>query len=137
MKLLIRPNLYLCRCILTLALPSLCSSRGRALLIALAFYVAARGPTANILANLMALLRSLACGQELLRLAIGQMLDVVMEPVRAIHMAIDQLLEELRRVLQQVLQLLLRIQSYLLVISESSTLSPAAAPAHAAHLACS
>ncbi|XP_030560934.1 DC-STAMP domain-containing protein 2-like isoform X1 [Drosophila novamexicana] len=107
------------RCILTLALPSLCSSRGRALLIALAFYVAARGPTANILANLMALLRSLACGQELLRLAIGQMLDVVMEPVRAIHMAIDQLLEELRRVLQQVLQLLLRIQSYLLVIIDA------------------
>ncbi|XP_032291377.1 DC-STAMP domain-containing protein 2 isoform X3 [Drosophila virilis] len=107
------------RCILTLALPSLCSSRGRALLIALAFYVAARGPTANILANLMALLRSLACGQELLRLAIGQMLDVVMEPVRAVHMAIDQLLEELRRVLQQVLQLLLRIQSYLLVIIDA------------------
>ncbi|XP_064548769.1 DC-STAMP domain-containing protein 2-like [Drosophila montana] len=107
------------RCILTLALPSLCSSRGRALLIALAFFVAARGPTANILANLMALLRSLACGQALLRLAIGQMLEVVMEPVRAVHLAIDQLLEELRRVLQQVLQLLLRIQSYLLVIIDA------------------
>ncbi|TDG45152.1 hypothetical protein AWZ03_008402 [Drosophila navojoa] len=107
------------RCILTLALPSLGSSRGRALLIALAFFLAARGPIANIVANLMALLRSLACGQELLRQALGHMIDMFKEPVRAVQMAIEQLLDELRRVMRQLLDLLVRIQSYLMVIVDT------------------
>ncbi|XP_030079482.1 DC-STAMP domain-containing protein 2-like [Drosophila hydei] len=107
------------RCVLTLALPSLGSSRGRALLITFAFFLAARGPIANILANLMVLLRSLACAQELLRQALGHMMDVIAEPVRAVHMAIELLMDELRRVMRQLMELLLRIQSYLLLIIDT------------------
>ncbi|XP_043071420.1 DC-STAMP domain-containing protein 2 [Drosophila grimshawi] len=107
------------RCILALTLPSLSSSRGRALLITLACLLAGLGPTANILANLMAMLRSLACGQELLRQAVGQMLDVALEPVRAVQSAIELLLNELRRVLRQMMELLLRLQGYLLIIIDT------------------
>jgi len=106
------------RCILALAAPSLCSSRGRAFLISLAFVMAAVGPTANILANLKVMLRSLACGQEVLRQALGQMLDVIMEPVNAIQLAVDLLLQEVRRVLNLAMVVLLRIQEHLIAISE-------------------
>lgn len=106
------------RCIVTLALPSLCSSRGRAFLISLAFVIAAVGPTANILANLKVMLRSLACGQELLRQALGQMLDVILEPVNAIQLAVDLLMREVRRVLKLAMVVLLRIQDQLIAISE-------------------
>lgn len=71
----------------------------------------------------MVLLRSLACAQELLRQALGHMMDVIAEPVRAVHMAIELLMDELRRVMRQLMELLLRIQSYLLLISESLSLS--------------
>eukprot|EP00099_Drosophila_melanogaster_P002511 NP_001137858.1 uncharacterized protein Dmel_CG6845, isoform D [Drosophila melanogaster] len=105
------------RCIVTLALPSLCSSRGRAFLISLAFVIAAVGPTANILANLKVMLRSLACGQELLRQALGQMLDVILEPVNAIQLAVDLLMREVRRVLKLAMVVLLRIQDQLIAIT--------------------
>ncbi|XP_026849990.1 DC-STAMP domain-containing protein 2 [Drosophila persimilis] len=104
------------RCILTLAIPSLCSSRGRSCLIALAFLLAAIGPTANILANLKVMLRSLACGQELLRQELGQMMDVLIEPAKSIKMAIDLMLDEMRQALSQVMEPLLRIQDYLIII---------------------
>ncbi|XP_043062960.1 DC-STAMP domain-containing protein 2 isoform X3 [Drosophila yakuba] len=107
------------RCILTLAVPSLCSSRGRAFLISLAFVVAAVGPTANIVSNLKVMLRSLACGQELLRQALGQMLDVILEPVNAIQLAVDLLLQEVRRVLKLAMLVLLRIQDHLVAIIET------------------
>ncbi|XP_034482136.1 DC-STAMP domain-containing protein 2-like isoform X2 [Drosophila innubila] len=102
------------RCIFVLALPSLGSSRGRALLITLAFFVAALGPTANIMTNLKVLLRSLGCGQELLRQAIGQMMDVVLEPIKAVQLAIELLLDEVRRVLRLVMDLLIHIQGFIL-----------------------
>jgi len=80
--------------------------------------MAAVGPTANILANLKVMLRSLACGQEVLRQALGQMLDVIMEPVNAIQLAVDLLLQEVRRVLNLAMVVLLRIQERLIAISE-------------------
>ncbi|KAH8301950.1 hypothetical protein KR044_001248 [Drosophila immigrans] len=101
------------RCIFVLALPSLSSSRGRALLITLAFFVAALGPTANIMANLKILLQSLDCGQRQLRQAIGQLLDVLLEPVKTMQSAIELLLDEVRRVLRQTKDLLQRIQNIL------------------------
>ncbi|XP_030375646.1 DC-STAMP domain-containing protein 2-like [Scaptodrosophila lebanonensis] len=107
------------RCVLSLAVPSLSSSRGRALLIAVAFFLAAIGPVANIFANLRVLLRSLACSQELLRQALLQILDVIMEPVEAIKLAIELLLEEVRRVMEHVMEVLLRIQGYLLLIIDT------------------
>ncbi|XP_041564385.1 DC-STAMP domain-containing protein 2 [Drosophila elegans] len=107
------------RCILAIAVPSLCSSRGRAFLISLALVLAAVGPTANILANLKVMLRSLACGQELLRQALGQMLDVILEPVNAIQLAVDLLLQEVRRVLKQAMVVLLRIQEHLIAIIDT------------------
>ncbi|XP_034109518.1 DC-STAMP domain-containing protein 2-like [Drosophila albomicans] len=102
------------RCIFVLALPSLSSSRGRALLITLAFFVAALGPSANIMANLRIMLQSLDCGQQLLRQAIGQLLDVLLEPIKTVQSAVGLMLDEVRRVLRQVMDLLLSIQSYLL-----------------------
>ncbi|XP_017066414.1 uncharacterized protein LOC108104706 isoform X2 [Drosophila eugracilis] len=105
------------RCILALSVPSLCSSRGRAFLISLAFVMAAVGPTANIVANLKVMLRSLSCGQELLRQALGQMLDVILEPVNAIQLAVDLLLLEVRRVLKQAMVVLLRIQEHMIAIT--------------------
>ncbi|KAH8371067.1 hypothetical protein KR093_006081, partial [Drosophila rubida] len=102
------------RCIFVLALPSLSSSRGRALLITLAFFVAALGPTANIMANLRILMQSLSCGQQLLRRAIGQLLEVLLEPIKTMQTAMGLLLDEVRRVQRHMLQLMLRIQSYLL-----------------------
>ncbi|XP_017066413.1 DC-STAMP domain-containing protein 2 isoform X1 [Drosophila eugracilis] len=107
------------RCILALSVPSLCSSRGRAFLISLAFVMAAVGPTANIVANLKVMLRSLSCGQELLRQALGQMLDVILEPVNAIQLAVDLLLLEVRRVLKQAMVVLLRIQEHMIAIIET------------------
>ncbi|KAH8378867.1 hypothetical protein KR009_001838, partial [Drosophila setifemur] len=106
------------RCIMVLSIPALCSSRGRAFLISLAFVIAAMGPLVNIVANLKVLLRSLACSQEVLRQALGQMLDVIMEPVQAVRLAVDLMLKEVRGVLKSVMVILVRIQEYLIVISE-------------------
>ncbi|XP_070142057.1 DC-STAMP domain-containing protein 2 isoform X2 [Drosophila kikkawai] len=107
------------RCILALAIPSLCSSRGRAFLVSLAFILVAIGPAANILANLKVLLRSLACGQQLLRQALGQMLDVIMEPVNAIRLAVDLMLTEVNKVLNQIMSVLLRMQEHLMVVIDT------------------
>ncbi|KAH8322315.1 hypothetical protein KR059_012470, partial [Drosophila kikkawai] len=107
------------RCILALAIPSLCSSRGRAFLVSLAFILVAIGPVANILANLKVLLRSLACGQQLLRLALGQMLDVIMEPVNAIRLAVDLMLTEVNKVLNHIMSVLLRMQEHLMVVIDT------------------
>ncbi|XP_016982315.1 DC-STAMP domain-containing protein 2 isoform X2 [Drosophila rhopaloa] len=65
------------------------------------------------------MLRSLACGQELLRRALGQMLDVILEPVNAIQLAVDLLLQEVRRVLKQAMLVLLRIQDHLIAIIDT------------------
>ncbi|KAH8274942.1 hypothetical protein KR018_001776 [Drosophila ironensis] len=107
------------RCIVALAIPSLCSSRGRAFLISFAFVLVALGPTANIIANLKVLLRSLACAQELLRLALGQMLDVVLEPVRAIKLALELMLEEVRKVIGLITEILMRILEEMILIIDT------------------
>ncbi|KAH8286174.1 hypothetical protein KR054_003612, partial [Drosophila jambulina] len=107
------------RCILALAIPSLCSSRGRAFLVSLAFILVAIGPTANILVNLKVMLRSLSCGQELLREALGQMLDVILEPVNAIRLAVNLMLKEVNKVLNQIMSVLLRMQEHLMVVIDT------------------
>ncbi|KAH8236140.1 hypothetical protein KR032_009076 [Drosophila birchii] len=107
------------RCILVLAIPSLCSSRGRAFLVSLAFILVAIGPAVNILANLKVMLRTLACGQELLRQALGQMLDVILEPVNAIRLAVDLMLQEVNKVLNQTMSVLLRMQEHLMVVIDT------------------
>ncbi|XP_020816188.1 DC-STAMP domain-containing protein 2-like isoform X2 [Drosophila serrata] len=107
------------RCILFLAMCSLCSSRGRGFLVSVAFIFVSIGPATNILANLEVLLRSLACGQELLRLALGQMLDVILEPVNAIRLAVDLMLQEVNKVLNQIMSVLLRMQVHLIVVIDT------------------
>lgn len=64
------------------------------------------------------MVRSLACGQELLRQALGQMLDVILEPVHAIQLAVDLMLQEVNRVLDQIMSVLHRIQEHLIAVSE-------------------
>lgn len=73
---------------------------------------------ANIVANLRILLRTLACAQELLRQALGQMLEVILEPVHAVQLAVNLMMQEVRKVLNAVMVVLMRIQEHLIVISK-------------------
>ncbi|KAH8258678.1 hypothetical protein KR038_003940 [Drosophila bunnanda] len=107
------------RCILVLAMPSVCSCRGRGFLISLALVLVAIGPAMNIVANLKVMLRTLACGQEVLRQALGQMLDVIMEPVNAIRLAVDLMLHEVNKVLDEIMSVLLRMQEHLMVVVDT------------------
>ncbi|KAH8262521.1 hypothetical protein KR026_010084 [Drosophila bipectinata] len=113
------PNVSARRCIFVLSIPSLCSTRGRAFLISVAFVILAVGPIANLIANLKVLLRSLACAQELLRQALGQMMEVIMEPVHAVQLAVNLMMQEVRKVLNTVMVVLLRIQEHLSVIIDT------------------
>lgn len=106
------------RCFFALSIPSLFGGRGRAFLISFAFVIVTIGPVANILANLRILLRTLACAQELLRQALGQMLEVILEPVHAVRLAVNLMMQEVRKVLNAVMVVLMRIQEHLIVISK-------------------
>ncbi|KAH8378862.1 hypothetical protein KR009_001831 [Drosophila setifemur] len=107
------------RCILVMTIPELCGSRGRAFLLSVAFVIAVLGPTLNIIDNLKVLMRSLACNQVLLSQAIGQMLDVIMEPVHAVQLSVDLMLNEVRGVLKGVMVILVSIQVHLIVIIDT------------------
>ncbi|XP_032310807.1 DC-STAMP domain-containing protein 2 isoform X1 [Drosophila ananassae] len=107
------------RCFFALSIPSLFGGRGRAFLISFAFVIVTIGPVANILANLRILLRTLACAQELLRQALGQMLEVILEPVHAVRLAVNLMMQEVRKVLNAVMVVLMRIQEHLIVIIDT------------------
>uniref|UniRef100_W8BV95 DC-STAMP domain-containing protein 2 n=2 Tax=Ceratitis capitata TaxID=7213 RepID=W8BV95_CERCA len=113
--------LFLCysrnvRCIVTLCIPIMCSSKGRSLLITFAFILVATGPTWNILRNVDVLTSSLSCGQTQLKHALEEMLEVMKEPLVAIKRAVQTAMSNIKKVMKQVELLLYRIKELVLVV---------------------
>ncbi|XP_073840484.1 DC-STAMP domain-containing protein 2 isoform X2 [Musca autumnalis] len=104
------------RCIASLSIPILCSSKGRSLIIAVAFFIAATGPTLNLFRNIDVMVSSLSCGQMQLKHALGDMLDTLKKPLVAIKDAIHNAVNDLRNVLAKVQKVLLTIQALIVVI---------------------
>ncbi|XP_061389998.1 DC-STAMP domain-containing protein 2-like [Musca vetustissima] len=104
------------RCIASLSIPILCSSKGRSLIIALAFFMAATGPTLNLFRNIDVMVSSLSCGQMQLKQALGEMLDTLKKPLVAIKDAIHNAVNDLRNVLKKVQHVLLTIQALIVMI---------------------
>ncbi|XP_055844080.1 DC-STAMP domain-containing protein 2 [Episyrphus balteatus] len=107
------------RCISTLILPILFSSKGRSVLIASAVVLAATGPTVNILSNVDILIESISCGQEQLKGALENMLDLVNRPLVTVKNAIKVSMAEIKKVLKRVEEVLLRIRSLTVDILEA------------------
>ncbi|XP_053954541.1 DC-STAMP domain-containing protein 2 [Anastrepha ludens] len=104
------------RCIATLCIPILCSSKGRSLLIAFAFVMVAVGPTVNIFRNVDVLVRSLSCGQMQLKEALEEMLEVMRQPLVAIKKSVRTAMNNIKQVVKKVELLLFRIKELVLVI---------------------
>ncbi|XP_017491257.1 PREDICTED: DC-STAMP domain-containing protein 2-like [Rhagoletis zephyria] len=104
------------RCIVTLCIPILCSSKGRSLLIASAFLLVATGPTMNILRNVDVLTRSLSCGQMQLKEALEEMLEVMKQPLVAIKKAVQVAMNNIKKIVKRVELLLYRIKELVLVV---------------------
>ncbi|XP_054735681.1 DC-STAMP domain-containing protein 2 isoform X2 [Anastrepha obliqua] len=104
------------RCIATLCIPILCSSKGRSLLIAFAFVMVAMGPTVNIFRNVDVLVRSLSCGQMQLKEALEEMLEVMRQPLVAIKKSVRTAMNNIKQVVKKVELLLFRIKELVLVI---------------------
>ncbi|XP_014092757.2 DC-STAMP domain-containing protein 2 [Bactrocera oleae] len=107
------------RCTVTLCIPIMCSSKGRSLLIAFAFVLAATGPTRNILRNVDALTTSLSCGQIQLKHALEEMLEVMRQPLVAIKKAVKTAMDNVKKVMKKVELLLVRIKELVLVVLSS------------------
>lgn len=104
------------RCIAALIIPILCSSKGRSLVIAFAFFIAMTGPTKNIILNVDVLTESLSCGQTQLKEALETMLEVMKRPLIAIKNSIAVTLREIQKVMKKVQIVLLHIKELVLVI---------------------
>ncbi|XP_037815188.1 DC-STAMP domain-containing protein 2 [Lucilia sericata] len=107
------------RCTVTLAIPILCSSKGRSVIIAVGFFLAATGPTVNIFHNIDVMVTSLTCGQMQLKEALSEMLDALKKPLVAIKEAIRNAINDLRNVLKKVQVVLLRIEELVIIILAS------------------
>ncbi|XP_055913918.1 DC-STAMP domain-containing protein 2 [Eupeodes corollae] len=107
------------RCISTLILPILFSSKGRSVLVASAIVLAATGPTVNILNNVDILMESISCGQEQLKGALGKMLDLVKRPLVTVKNAIKISMAEIKKVLKRVEEVLIHIRSLITDILEA------------------
>ncbi|XP_065361911.1 DC-STAMP domain-containing protein 2 [Calliphora vicina] len=104
------------RCTVTLALPILCSSKGRSVIIALAFFLAATGPSVNIVHNIDVMVTSLTCGQMQLKEALSEMLDALKKPLVSIKEAIRNAINDLKNVLKKVQVVLYRIEELVIII---------------------
>ncbi|XP_059216473.1 DC-STAMP domain-containing protein 2 [Stomoxys calcitrans] len=104
------------RCVATLSLPILCSSKGRSVIIALAFFLAATGPTVNMFHNIDVMVSSLSCGQMQLKEALGEMLDTLKKPLVSIKEAIQNAVQDLGNVLRKVQEVMLNIQALITAI---------------------
>uniref|UniRef100_A0A1B0AET0 Dendritic cell-specific transmembrane protein-like domain-containing protein n=1 Tax=Glossina pallidipes TaxID=7398 RepID=A0A1B0AET0_GLOPL len=107
------------RCTLTLAIPILCSSRGRSLIVALAFFFAVSGPTANTFKNIDVMTSSITCGQMELKQALSDMLDTLKTPLVAIKEAILVAIKELKNVMKKVQVVLYHIQELIIILLAS------------------
>lgn len=101
------------QCITLLTLPQFFSKRGRALLMAYIFVITLSGPMKNATRNTEVLSASLTCGQEQLKSAFREIVDIIKRPFVAIKHAVKHILKSIERVLVKVRKIMLRIK-YLL-----------------------
>ncbi|XP_075161989.1 DC-STAMP domain-containing protein 2 [Haematobia irritans] len=104
------------RCIAAISIPILCSSKGRSIIIALAFFLVAIGPTMNMFHNIDVMVSSLSCGQMQLKHALGEILDTLKKPIVAVKDAILNAVKDLRNVLGKFQEILINIQDLVTVI---------------------
>ncbi|XP_064548770.1 DC-STAMP domain-containing protein 2-like [Drosophila montana] len=90
------------RCVGILALALMCSYRGRALLVVLAFILALLGPVTNIMRNIEIVALSLSCGQMLLRNALTPMHEIMGEPVYVVEQAVYTCLSQVRKLMERL-----------------------------------
>lgn len=83
-------------------IPILCSSKGRSTVVALAYISAISGPIQNFLRNISVVGDSMSCGQKQLKIAVGNMLDIVRRPIAAVKSAVKIALIEIRKVFKTV-----------------------------------
>ncbi|KAG5324991.1 DCST2 protein, partial [Pseudoatta argentina] len=104
------------RCIVFLLLPQFFSKRGRQALIAYAFILTLTGPAKNVLHNISVLSESLACGQEQLKQAVKNVVDLVKEPFYALRDAISKIIKTVKMVMKKIKQTLVAIKRLVLSI---------------------
>ncbi|XP_033243944.1 DC-STAMP domain-containing protein 2 isoform X1 [Drosophila miranda] len=90
------------RCVVALIFPTLGSHRGRALLIALAFFVAGTGPVMNIIRNIDIMGHSLSCGQSRLRQALTPMQDIMGQPINIVEHSVQGTITEVRKIMESL-----------------------------------
>ncbi|XP_055383719.1 DC-STAMP domain-containing protein 2 [Condylostylus longicornis] len=90
------------RCHLVLMIPIICSVKGRSFLVAYALVLTATGPGLIITKNIEILSKSLTCGQEQLKEALKEILDIVKSPLIAIKNSVKIALGELEKVLKKI-----------------------------------
>ncbi|EDW30106.1 GL22505 [Drosophila persimilis] len=78
------------------------SHRGRALLIALAFFVAGTGPVMNIIRNIDIMGHSISCGQSRLRQALTPMQDIMGQPINIVEHSVQGTITEVRRIMESL-----------------------------------
>ncbi|XP_017783011.1 PREDICTED: DC-STAMP domain-containing protein 2-like [Nicrophorus vespilloides] len=98
------------RCIVFLVLPQFFSKKGRQALLAYAFILAITGPAKNTLNNMSILGESMACGQEQLKAAVRQILEVIKKPFYAIRDAIKAVVKTVKEIVVKIKEILLTIK---------------------------
>ncbi|KRF97637.1 uncharacterized protein Dwil_GK16980 [Drosophila willistoni] len=90
------------RCVIALSLPTLGSYKGRALLIAFAFFIAVTGPVLNIIRNIGILAHCISCGQTLLKQALIPMHEIMGDPIYAVEQSINTTMSEVRKIMEHL-----------------------------------
>lgn len=90
------------------------------MIIAIAFFLAATGPTVNMFYNIDVMVSSLTCGQMQLKGALSDMLDTLKKPLVAVKDAIRNSINDLKTVLKKVQVVLLRIEELVIIICKLS-----------------
>ncbi|XP_018046467.1 PREDICTED: LOW QUALITY PROTEIN: uncharacterized protein LOC108685963 [Atta colombica] len=104
------------KCIVFLLLPQFFSKRGRQALIAYAFILTLTGPSKNILHNISILSESLACGQEQLKQALKNVVDLIKEPFYALRDAISKVIKTIKVIMKKIKRTLVAIKRLMLSI---------------------
>ncbi|XP_023019209.2 DC-STAMP domain-containing protein 2 [Leptinotarsa decemlineata] len=104
------------RCIVLLTLPHFFSEKGRQALLAYALILVISGPAKNTLNNMGILNESLACGQEQLKSAVRQIIDVIKKPFYALRDAIKKVVETVKKVVKKIKEILLKIKRIIMGI---------------------
>ncbi|CAH1169930.1 unnamed protein product, partial [Phaedon cochleariae] len=104
------------RCVVLLTLPHFFSEKGRQALLAYALVLVVTGPAKNTLNNVGILSESLACGQEQLKNAVKQIIDVIKKPFYALKDAIKKVVETVKKIVKKIKEILLKIKRIIMGI---------------------